>query len=194
MKLRNIIELRKTQNILPKIHYFDMTLQTRKKYERFFHRNNEVIKRKKHFDSFRYTVESSLIHWNENVIILTKFSSLAEMKVVKMTTFSASDDKKNYQNDKFPFQCLGVLPWWHFDYQDRLYQWWSRPTVPNIHSTDSCTRAYFLYIVSDHVTKALANQRRHNPCSQDQRQYMENGPSSTQHCPHILQCNICPDI
>ena len=36
-------------------------------------------------------------HWNQNVVILTKFSSLAALKVVKMIIFSAANDK-NYQN------------------------------------------------------------------------------------------------
>ena len=34
----------------------------------------------------------NMIHWNRNVVILTKFSSLAAPKVVKMTTFGAVSD------------------------------------------------------------------------------------------------------
>ena len=32
------------------------------------------------------------IHWNENVVILTKFSSLAALEVVILTTSSAASD------------------------------------------------------------------------------------------------------
>ena len=40
-------------------------------------------------------------HWNENVVILTKFSSLAALEVVKMTTSSAASDQN-------------VIKWRHF--------------------------------------------------------------------------------
>ena len=33
------------------------------------------------------------IHWNENVVILVKFSSLATLEVVNMTTSSAVSDE-----------------------------------------------------------------------------------------------------
>ena len=32
-------------------------------------------------------------HWNENVVILMKFSSLAALEVVILTTFSAASDE-----------------------------------------------------------------------------------------------------
>ena len=35
---------------------------------------------------------SSILHWNGNVFILMKFSSLAALEVVKMTTSSAASD------------------------------------------------------------------------------------------------------
>ena len=49
-------------------------------------------------------------HWNENVIILMKFSSLAAPKVVKMTTFSAASDENFVKMMTFPFQ------WWNQSY------------------------------------------------------------------------------
>ena len=44
-------------------------------------------------------------HWNENVVILTKFSSLAALKVVILTTFSAASDEDFIKMKTFPFQC-----------------------------------------------------------------------------------------
>ena len=32
------------------------------------------------------------LHWNENIVILAKFSSLAIVNAVKMTTYSAASD------------------------------------------------------------------------------------------------------
>ena len=45
------------------------------------------------------------IHWNGNVFILMKFSSLAALKVVKMTTFSAASDENFVKMTTFSFQC-----------------------------------------------------------------------------------------
>ena len=53
-------------------------------------------------------------HWNENAVILTKFSSLAALKVVILTTFSAASDENFIKMKTFPFQCtyhLGLLHW-----------------------------------------------------------------------------------
>ena len=57
------------------------------------------------------TVICNIMPWNENVIILMKFSSLAALKVVMMTTFSAASDE-NFVN----FQCS---QWWKFHQNDR---------------------------------------------------------------------------
>ena len=48
------------------------------------------------------------IHWNENVIILMKFSSLAAPKVVILTTFGAASDEDFIKMKTFSFQC-----WWN---------------------------------------------------------------------------------
>ena len=48
-------------------------------------------------------------HWNENVVILMKFSSLAALEVVILTTFSAASDENFIKMKTFPFQCSG----WH---------------------------------------------------------------------------------
>ena len=45
------------------------------------------------------------IHWNGNVLILMKFSSLAALKVVKMTTYSAASDENFVKMTTFSFQC-----------------------------------------------------------------------------------------
>ena len=43
-------------------------------------------------------------HWNENVVILTKFSSLAAPKVVILTTFGTASDEDFVKMKTFPFQ------------------------------------------------------------------------------------------
>ena len=48
------------------------------------------------------------LHWNENVVILTKFSSLAALEVVILTTFSAASDENFIKMKTFPFQCCDV--------------------------------------------------------------------------------------
>ena len=44
------------------------------------------------------------IHWNENVIILTKFSSLTALEVVILTTSSAISDENVIKMTTSPFQ------------------------------------------------------------------------------------------
>ena len=46
------------------------------------------------------------VHWNGNVFILMKFSSLAALKVVKMTTSSAASDENFVKMTTFSFQCM----------------------------------------------------------------------------------------
>ena len=50
-------------------------------------------------------------HWNENVVILMKFSSLAALEVVILTTFSAASDENFIKMKTFPFQWINSL--WH---------------------------------------------------------------------------------
>ena len=45
-------------------------------------------------------------HWNENVFILMKSSSLAAPKVVKMTTFGAASDETFIKMMTFSFQWI----------------------------------------------------------------------------------------
>ena len=47
-----------------------------------------------------------MAHWNENVVILTKFSSLAALEVVILTTSSAASDENFIKMKTFPFQCI----------------------------------------------------------------------------------------
>ena len=49
---------------------------------------------------------TSCKHWNGNVILM-KFPSLAALKVVKVTTFSAASDE-NFIKITFPFQWTGM--------------------------------------------------------------------------------------
>ena len=55
-------------------------------------------------------VDDYTLHWNGNVVILTKFSSLAALEVVILTTFSAASDENFIKMKTFPFQC--TLPMW----------------------------------------------------------------------------------
>ena len=48
-------------------------------------------------------------HWNKNVVILTKFSSLAALEVVILTTSSAASDEHFIKMKTFPFQWLTLL-------------------------------------------------------------------------------------
>ena len=50
----------------------------------------------------------SKYHWNGNVVILMKFSSLAALKVVKMTTSSAANDENFIKMMTFSFQWLSI--------------------------------------------------------------------------------------
>ena len=58
-------------------------------------------------------------HWNENVVILTKFSSLAALEVVILTTSSAASDDNFIKMKTFPFQCIG-------------YQWTTSQRASNV--------------------------------------------------------------
>ena len=74
-------------------------------------------------------------HWNGNVVILTKSSSLAATKVVKMTTFGATSDENFVKMTTFLFQgkmwrCSN-FPWLSvicdtFLQIGRYYSWWPR--------------------------------------------------------------------
>ena len=45
------------------------------------------------------------IHWNENLVIFTKFSSLAALKVVILTTCNAASDENFVKMTSFTFHC-----------------------------------------------------------------------------------------
>ena len=49
------------------------------------------------------------VHWNGNVVILIKFSSQAELKVVKMTASSAASDENFVKITTFLFLCGAIL-------------------------------------------------------------------------------------
>ena len=50
------------------------------------------------------------VHWNRNFVILMKFSSLAALKVVILTTFSAASDENFVKMTTFPFGGVGPPP------------------------------------------------------------------------------------
>ena len=50
-------------------------------------------------------MNSEKIHWNENLVIFMKFSSLAALKVVILTTLNASSDQNFVKMTTFMFQC-----------------------------------------------------------------------------------------
>ena len=53
-----------------------------------------------------YHLSTMRYHWNENVIILMKVSSLAAPKVVILTTFGAASDEDFIKMMTFSFQCM----------------------------------------------------------------------------------------
>ena len=55
-------------------------------------------------------------HWNGNVFILMKFSSLAALKVVKMTTSSAANDENFIKMTTFSFQWYWIIVTYLPDY------------------------------------------------------------------------------
>ena len=69
-------------------------------------------------------------HWNGNVFILMKFSSLAALKVVKMTTSSAASDENFVKMTTFSFQWHwifgeGVIMSWHYIFTPDNISWGS---------------------------------------------------------------------
>ena len=52
-----------------------------------------------------------ICHWNKNVVILTKFSSLAALEVVILTTSSAASDEHFIKMKTFPFQWYSTRFW-----------------------------------------------------------------------------------
>ena len=89
------------------------------------------------------------LHWNRNVI-LTKFSPLAVLKVVKITTFGEASDENFVKQMIFLFQCNDVDNLWgHILYL--FYQVTCKPSEP---MTDGVTYVAFSLISSDsfHVT------------------------------------------
>ena len=49
-----------------------------------------------------------IAHWNGNVVILTKFSSLAATKIVRMTIFDAASDDNFVKMMTFSFHCRQI--------------------------------------------------------------------------------------
>ena len=52
------------------------------------------------------------LHWNENVIILMEFSSLAALEVVILTTSSAVSDENFVKMTTFSYQCIASSWFW----------------------------------------------------------------------------------
>ena len=64
--------------------------------------------REGYFDWLVYVIFIWQYHWNGNVFILMKFSSLAALKVVKMTTSSAASDENFIKMTTFSFQWSSI--------------------------------------------------------------------------------------
>ena len=69
------------------------------------------------------------IHWNKIVVILIKFSSLAALEVVTLTTSSVASDDNFIKMKTFPFLCL-CQPWYWLE--------WRRPCCPLELISTSC--------------------------------------------------------
>ena len=54
------------------------------------------------------SLSQNIQHWNENVVILTKFSSLAALEVVILTTSNAANDENFIKMTTFLFQWIGL--------------------------------------------------------------------------------------
>ena len=75
---------------------------------------------------FQYT-NKTVEHWNGNVFILMKFSSLAALKVVKMTTSSAASDENFIKMTTFSFQWVMFCHFPVFSWCFTLTHWgWHR--------------------------------------------------------------------
>ena len=59
--------------------------------------------------SFWRVCGDNALHWNGNVVILMKFSSLAASEVVSLTTYDAISDENFAKTITFPFQCMSCL-------------------------------------------------------------------------------------
>ena len=74
-------------------------------------------------------------HWNENVFILMKCSSLAALEVIKMTTSSAASDENFVKMTTFSFQgyCTPVrwrqLGMWHHRNRFIYFLLWSEQCI-----------------------------------------------------------------
>ena len=65
---------------------------------------------------FSARASATVTHRNENVVILTKFSFLAKLKVVILITSSPASDENFIKMKIYSFQCDGLRwPLWHQD-------------------------------------------------------------------------------
>ena len=83
-------------------------------------------------DTKKIGVWSIVLHWNENVFILMKSSSLAAPKVVKMTTFGAASDETFIKMMTFSFQCISGFPQSHPKGKTELSFLWQHETERNL--------------------------------------------------------------
>ena len=61
-----------------------------------------------HVSSWCQSGQRKPSHWNEYIFILMKFSSLAGLEIIKMTTFSLARDKNFVKITTFSFRCVTV--------------------------------------------------------------------------------------
>ena len=81
---------------------------------RLFRMGIPIINLRRSADRLRFIMRITLpvrwllYHWNENVVILTKFQSLAALEVVILTTSSAANDENLIKMKTFPFQWYWI--------------------------------------------------------------------------------------
>ena len=94
-----------TEIISKWIHDFIEIISSQKKKISVFSDQNKIFVSTDTVEWTDSELRSQQKHWNETVIILTKFPSLPAPKVVNMTTSGAANDE-NFVKITFPFQWL----------------------------------------------------------------------------------------
>ena len=70
------------------------------------------------------TISRELLHWNDNVVILMKFSSLVTLEVVILTTSCAASDKISSKWRHFPIVFVNVFKLPQFPGDNELITLW----------------------------------------------------------------------
>ena len=110
---------------MPKIHAFALQWHHMIWWMSWHPKSNQCL-----VDSPHKGLVAQKVHRNGNVVILTKFSSLAAPKVVKMTTFGAASDENFVKMMTLPFLSLS-MSWRHGMFvKKQLYEAWNGNHTP----------------------------------------------------------------